>query len=395
MILRYPIMTKTKEGEGRKIRLAHILPKKDLFDSKLNIPLGDESFFKQVVSSLKEWVKTRKPNILLEHRRDGETLGEIVGIHEDEKGIFAEMVLNPDIDQKLQEGKFRFVSPTIAWNHKADDFGAHGTWPAALLEVSMVACPRHSRQIPMTQINELSESRVLNSHVTQLSARIGPTESYFISDTEDINMSLEELQEVMAEMLAPVVERLDALESSSLEEGEEEEVKEEDAEASADEAKVDEDEGQAEGDEERAEVKEEEAELAEDGKEEEEVVELSEKLSDVQTMERRALLAEAKVAELNGVITMRDAQNAVASDLVGRPHMSSMSEKLVNIYVTDRDLYSEVIGVIPADATSILAERVTVGYATGNAKAGNPYKAALALQKAEGINYLEALKRVG
>jgi hypothetical protein len=371
--------------EEKKTRLAHILPAKSLFDGELNIPLDDPKFFKKIVSSLQEWVDTRKPNILLEHRRDGESLGEITKVFSDERGIFAEMVLNEETEQKFSEGKFRFVSPTIAWSHKADDYSDRGAWPAALLEVSMVATPRHSRQLPLTHINELSESEVLNTErITQFSALVGPElKTSFIGE---IDMSLEELQEVMAGMLAPIVERLAALEAPAEELAEDaEEVKEEEVETVA----VEDEEVSEEAVE--VEVKE-EAELAEDEEDEKEVSSLSEAPS--KDLEKRALLAEAKVAELKAVIAMRDAQAVVAKDISSRPHMSSMSEKLVKIYVSDRDLYKEVLGVIPENATSVLAERVTVGFVSENPNTGNPYTAAYALAEKEGISYPEALKRI-
>ncbi len=385
----------------RPTRLAHILPRQDLFDSAAVIPLSDQEFFKQTVRSLREWVETRKPNVLREHVRDGESMGEVIGIIEDDSGIYAEVILSPEAEQKLKEGKLRYVSGSFSWNHKADDYSDRGAWPSALMELSFVSVPRHSRQIPIPQLNNLSEADVISSdHITQLSAVFNEHDSFLI---EVSDMDLEQLQELLATMLAdamaPMIERLEHLESR-LNEEEEGERDEEVKEAEADEAKAedgedkpaeDEDLGQAEGDLERAEAKEEE--MAED-EEGEEKSELSESPNVIRDLEKRAVLAEARIAELEQEIAFRNANNVVAKDIASRPHMSTMSEKLVKIYMADQELYNDVLGAVPESSASILSERVTVGFAHANSKPSNPYKAAAELAKAEGISYPEALKRV-
>ncbi len=392
------------------MRLAHILPRKDLFDGAALIPLSNPEFYKKTVTSLREWVATRKPSVLVEHERDGEASGAVVGIVEDERGIFAQLELTPDAESKLKEGKLRFVSGTFAWNHKADDYSDNGAWPSSLLELSMVSVPRHSRQIPMTELNQLSklsERNVLSSgHVTQLSATFTPTQSFFINEVTD--MDLEQLRELLGTMLeeamTPLLERVDAIESGMQEEpAKEEEAEVEEAgadvkkvEEGEDKSETDVDEGEAKGDLERAEEKEEgEEELAEEKVEEEEESKLSETVDPTRELEKRAVLAEARIAELEGQIALRDAKVSVASDIASRPHMSSMSEKLVKIYMNDKELYKEVLGVVPEANSSILSERVTVGYAHLESKVSDPYKAAAKLAKDEGITYLEALAKVG
>lgn len=390
------------------IRLSHILPRKDLFDGQRVLPLSDPKFFGTIVASLREWVATRKPSIIKEHRRDGESYGEVVGIVEDERGIFAQVRFIPEAEAKLAEGKIKYVSGTFVFNHKADDFTDKGVWPCSLLELSMVSVPRHSRQISMQHLNQLSESDVvLEGYVTQFNSVLTPTDTFIIEEETDMDLDKlnELLESLLADAMAPLLDRIAKLEAAADEVAPKEpEVQEEVKEAEVDEAKAedeapakaDEDEGQAEGDVKRAEEKEaEEATEASEEAPEDEESKLSEPVVDLtRELEKRAVLAEARVAELEADIRLRDAHVVVAGDIASRPHMSSMSEKLVKIYMSDKDLYTEVLGVVPESTSSLLSERVAVGYAHVDAKPSNPYKAATALAKAEGISYTEALSRV-
>ena len=387
------------------IRLSHILPRKDLFDGERVLPLSDPVFFKTVTDSLKEWVRTRKPNICKEHRRDGESYGEVLGIVEDERGIFAQVRFIPEAEAKLAQGKLKYCSGTFVFNHKADDYTEKGAWPCSLLELSLVSVPRHSRQISMQHLNQLSESDVvLEGYVTQFNSVYTPTDTFIIEEEPDMDLDkLNELLEaLLVDAMAPLLERIGKLEAAAEvkapEEAEEEvkeaEVDEAKAEEAPESAKADEEEGEAKAEEKLAEEAPEASEEAPELKEEEESM-LSEPVVDLnRELEKRAVLAEAKVAELEADICLRDAHVAVANDIASRPHMSSMSEKLVNIYMNDKDLYTEVLGVVPESTSSLLSERVAVGYAHVDAKPSNPYKAATELAKAEGITYTEALSRV-
>lgn len=379
--------------------LAHILPAQSLFDGEHIIPLDNPDFFNRVVDSLAEWVATRKPGICLEHERNGESLGYVNAIVEDEKGVFAEMILNEEASLRFADDAFRFVSPTIAWNHRADDYGDRGAWAASLLEISFVSVPRHSRQLPIEEMSKLAENTKQSvfynetETVSYFSAYVDEGDTYFITEPEtnegEYDMDLEKLQELLSgmldERLDPLYRRLDALE------GREEEVKEE----------VDEDLEAAEEVKEDVEVKEEvEVEAAEEVVEEEKeevVIELSEVQAlkaTVKALEKRSILAEANVEKLNAELAHRDAVMHVGDDIVARPHLSAMSEKLVSIFKTDKKLYSEVLDVVPAGSASVLNERVTVGYSRQDASMGNPYEAASKLASDEGIDYRQAFTRL-
>jgi hypothetical protein len=393
-----------------KTILAHILPKASLFDGEHVIPLDDRPYFNIVVDSLADWVASRKPSVLIEHERNGESLGHVNAIIEDDRGIFAELVLEGEAAARFEDDAYRFVSPTIAWQHRADDFGDRGPWPAALLEVSFVSVPRHSRQVPVSEISQMAEKETgavfynekeqTEEHVSYFSAYVDDYETYFLTEQNEnqnegeLEMDLEKLNEMFAELLerqlAPLLERLDKLEAPEEEPAEEEAAAEEMAE---EEAAVEE---KAEEKEEEAEEKVEEL-YEEKDESEESLSELSETdvLNErIKELEKRSVMAEANVEKLNAEIAHRDAVLHVGNDIASRPHLSSMSERLVNIFKTDKNLYSEVLDVVPEGATSVLGERVTVGFAKADVSLGNPYEAASKLAGDEGISYREAFTRL-
>ncbi len=391
-----------------KTVLAHILPAQSLFDGEHLIPLNDSNFFNRIFDSLAEWVATRKPGICLEHERNGESMGYVNRVIEDELGIFAELVLNEEASIRFEDDAFRFVSPTIAWNHRADDYGDKGAWDAALLEVSFVSVPRHSRQVPIEEMSSLAENTNQSvfynetETVSYFSAYVDEADTYFITETNEgeNEMDLDKLGEMMTglldERLAPLLARLDALESPK-EEGEEVKVEEEvevkeDEKLEAEEvAGVDEEE-KAEG-----EIEEEAKDLELSDKEDGEKSEMSEAdvLNErIKELEKRSVMAEANVEKLNAEIAHRDAVLHVGGDIASRPHLSAMSERLVTIYKTDKNLYTEVLDVVPAGSASVLNERVTVGFAKADASLGNPYEAASKLSSDEGISYREAFTRL-
>ena len=379
--------------------LTHILPAKDLYDERndLVVPLSDKTFFSTILASLKEWVATRKPSVIVEHDRNGEALGFVENIIEDENGIFAEIVL-----ENAEEAKNRrYVSPTIAWNHKADDYSDRGdSWPAALLELSFVSVPRHSRQVPATetQMSEKNNPAVFyneNERTSYFSYDINDAivlTEYDQKTKEYTKMDLEKLSEMLSalldERLAPILERLDKLEGAGEEEPAEEEVveeeKEEEVVEAAEEAMYEE------------KVEEEVVVVAEDMEKEEEssLSEIAELNSRIRELEKRSVLAEARAEELAAELAHRDAVDAVAADVADRPHLSTMSERLVGILKRDEGLYKEVLEVVPSTNQSVFGERLTVGFSKKDTAVSNPYEAASKLSAEEGISYREAFERL-
>ena len=392
-----------------KTVLAHILPAQSLFDGEHLIPLNDSNFFNRIFDSLAEWVATRKPGICLEHERNGESMGYVNRVIEDELGIFAELVLNEEASIRFEDDAFRFVSPTIAWNHRADDYGDKGAWDAALLEVSFVSVPRHSRQVPIEEMSSLAENTNQSvfynetETVSYFSAYVDEADTYFITETNEgeNEMDLDKLGEMMTglldERLAPLLARLDALESPK-EEGEEEVKVEEEVEVKDDEKlEAEEVAGVTEEEKAEGEIEEEAKDLELSDKEDGEKSEMSEAdvLNErIKELEKRSVMAEANVEKLNAEIAHRDAVLHVGGDIASRPHLSAMSERLVTIYKTDKNLYTEVLDVVPAGSASVLNERVTVGFAKADASLGNPYEAASKLSSDEGISYREAFTRL-
>lgn len=388
--------------ENKTKMLTHILPAKDLYDERndLVVPLSDKTFFSTILASLKEWVATRKPSVIIEHDRNGEALGFVENIIEDENGIFAEIVL-----ENAEEAKNRrYVSPTIAWNHKADDYSDRGdSWPAALLELSFVSVPRHSRQVPATetQMSEKNNPEVFyseNERTSYFSYDINDASvltEYDQKTKENIDMDLEKLSEMLSalldERLAAILERLDKLEGDGEEEPAEEEVVEA-AEEEGEEPVVEAAEEEVVEEEKEEEV----VEAAEEEEKEEEssLSEIAELNSRIRELEKRSVLAEARAEELAAELAHRDAVDAVAADVADRPHLSTMSERLVGILKRDEGLYKEVLEVVPSTNQSVFGERLTVGFSKKDTAVSNPYEAASKLSAEEGISYREAFERL-
>ena len=136
--------------------LAHILPDTDLFDGQRTIPLSDPMFRSLIVQSMQAFVDKAQPSVLIEHQRNGKSYGKVLGVFQDDDGIFASFSVNDDIAAGIEKGEYRFVSPTIAWNFAADDYDEEedNRYPAALLELSLVSVPRHYlRQQDLQELN--------------------------------------------------------------------------------------------------------------------------------------------------------------------------------------------------------------------------------------------------
>lgn len=401
-----------------KTFLANILPNTDLFDGAKKIPLSDKGFRKTIVDSMKKWVEKTKPNILKEHKPDGGSYGVVEDVFEDKDGIFAKVsVTDPEIQRGMESKKYRYVSPTIAWNFPGDDYNEKddNKWPAALLEVSLVSIPRHfTRQVEIEEAKSvLGQSSLLNYNdnvtISQFSAELSDeTETYILLE-EDTTMDLQELAKMLGEMLdeklTPIMERLEVVERDSAE-GRDDERKEEGETEAAEEVVEVEEAPEKEEESDSAPVEEEKAEEPTEAAEEEpaeeepaededpkdkEIAELKAKLAE---MEKASVMSEAKVSELNAEIALRDAKEKVAGDTANKPHLSQMSEKLVGILMKDEDLYNEVISISGGESTkSILSQRSTVGYAPIKEESVNPYDMAHRISQAEGISYKEALTK--
>jgi len=136
--------------------LAHILPNTDLFDGERTLPLSDPYFRTLIVQSMQAFVDKTQPSVLIEHQRNGKVYGKVLGVFEDDDGIYASFSVNEEIAEGIENGNYRFVSPTIAWNFAADDYDIEedNRYPAALLELSLVSVPRHyTRQNDLQELN--------------------------------------------------------------------------------------------------------------------------------------------------------------------------------------------------------------------------------------------------
>ena len=136
--------------------LAHILPNDDLFDGTRILPLSNPDFKSLIIQSMQAFVDKTQPSVLIEHKREGKVYGKVLGVFGDDEGIYATFEVNEEIAEGIENGEYRFVSPTIAWNFKADDYKEYedNVYPAALLELSLVSIPRHyTRQQDLQELN--------------------------------------------------------------------------------------------------------------------------------------------------------------------------------------------------------------------------------------------------
>jgi len=197
-------------------------------------------------------------------------------------------------------------------------------------------------------------------------------------------MQMNELQEMFEAMLEPIMRRLEEVEKLA-------------AEARDDDRKE-----ETQMEEPMADVVEEIVEdvveeVMDDEKEDEmgegEYSKMSERIAE---LEKASILAEARVAELEAEISLRDAKAVVEADIASRPHLSQMSEKLVGLYQKDRDLYIDVLscaGEAKTDVKSVLSQRVTSGFSEVQAPK-DPFAAAHDVAAEKGITYREALEGI-
>lgn len=177
-----------------------ILPLRDLHDGNRVLRLGDPSFVHSTYESLRDWVSSSKPSVLVEHQVDGTKLGNVVAIELREDAIWAHMELEEEAEPYMQS----YVSPRIAWNFLADN--TH-TYDAALLELSFVSVPRwyvgqyeanqHSIDSDLTLLSEITLSSdpteahpmdpYMEEQIMKLEERIAALEANFseLSDTTE------------------------------------------------------------------------------------------------------------------------------------------------------------------------------------------------------------------
>jgi hypothetical protein len=392
-----------------KTILANILPGSDLFDGDKIIPLSSTAFRKAVVSSLKNWVDKTKPNLLKEHKPDGGSYGFVDNIFEDDNGdIYATVnITDPQTIEEFEDERYRFVSPTVAWNFRADDWNPEkdNTWDAALLELSLVSVPRHfTRQ---QEILELSELNYKTNDLSVLSAELEPeSDTYILLKGEQKDMDFEKLTELFTglldDKLAPVMQRLEVIERDAAE-GRDDVRKEEDQTEAGEMTVVVPDGLEGEALDAVAEVVEEIVEEAPEGEKEEEEVEslgyykkMAEDMkAKLEALEAESVLSEARLKELQEEVRLRDVKAKVAADVATRPHLSQMSNRLESILLKDENLYTEVLTIAGENTRSVLAERQTVGFVPTAPKSDNVFDEALKISNAEGISYKDALAKLG
>ena len=390
-----------------KTILANILPGSDLFDGDKIIPLASTAFRKAVVSSLKNWVDKTKPNLLKEHKPDGGSYGFVDNIFEDDNGdIYATVnITDPQTIEEFENERYRFVSPTVAWNFRGDDWNPEldNTWDAALLELSLVSVPRHfTRQ---QEILELSGLDYKTNDLSVLSAELEPeSDTYILLKGEQKDMDFEKLTELFTglldDKLAPVMQRLEVIERDAAEGRDD--VRKEEAETEAAEMTVIVPDGlEGEALDAVGEIVDEVVEASPEGEEEEKdslgyYKKMAEDMkAKLEALEAESVLSEARLKELQDDIRLRDVKAKVAADVASRPHLSQMSDRLQSILLKDENLYTEVLTIAGENTRSVLAERQTVGFVPAAPKSNNVFDEALKISNAEGISYKHALPKLG
>ena len=222
---------------------------------------------------------------------------------------------------------------------------------------------------------------------------------------------LEMIKELLTERLEPIMERLQKLEGMTQKEGAKEETIERDAAEARDDERKEEDLTEAAEpmtviveDEKVGEVVDAIAEAVE-GEEEEEVSESEmkyaklmedyKKLADqMKEMKEASKMKEQTIEELKKEAILKEAQAKVSATLADKPHLSQMSERLVDLYINDQELFNDIVS-IKGGGMSSLSERTTRGLSPVAPTAKKDvYEMAYEIQNREGISYAEALAKL-
>jgi hypothetical protein len=344
---------------------------------------------------------------LKEHKPDGGSYGFVDNIFEDDNGdIYATVnITDPQTIEEFENERYRFVSPTVAWNFRGDDWNPEldNTWDAALLELSLVSVPRHfTRQ---QEILELSGLDYKTNDLSVLSAELEPeSDTYILLKGEQKDMDFEKLTELFTglldDKLAPVMQRLEVIERTAAEGRDD--VRKEEAETEAAEMTVIVPDGlEGEALDAVGEIVDEVVEASPEGEEEEKdslgyYKKMAEDMkAKLEALEAESVLSEARLKELQDDIRLRDVKAKVAADVASRPHLSQMSDRLQSILLKDENLYTEVLTIAGENTRSVLAERQTVGFVPAAPKSNNVFDEALKISNAEGISYKDALAKLG
>lgn len=394
--------------------LCQILPKRDVNDGNVLIPLSNPNFYNRTYLSLKKWVKEAKPSLLKEHNREGDSYGKVTDIVSMEDGLHAVIVMDPSTYREYKDGRYRYVSPYIAWNFKADDYDPRkdNLWDAALLETSLVSVPRFLLgQKPIGSVSLDSVSRLEN--VSVMNSRLDNENigSFYLEEVD-----MEELMKMMKGMLDEHTkalreeflakakeEKVSDVETVEVKEEVSEETSEEDSEMAAKSSCMEEDLTNTEEDLESSDSVEKETsielrveeEVPADKSEEEASKEEDSEMAD-DPRDARIVELESRIAELEAMVADYEAETAVVSDLADKPHLSSMRQSLKSAYMKDRNLYADILKMpAPASTVSAFSERMTIGYTPSkNTLPADPFAAARVLSERENIGYTEAFRRV-
>lgn len=416
-------MATNNSGRRKYLRL-HLLPARDIHDGQRTIRLSDSSYRSEVFASIRRNVRLFKPSLLLEHNLEGQSYGYIDQVYATDEGLFARAVIqDPDTQEQIKgwglvdfAQKFRFVSPRIVWNGR-DDKGM--IQPARLLEVSLTHVPRFA--IGQQEIAEEDDSKVgmddsasdgIGEYVTAMSfdksgQLVNDKEGVSIMTTkgakvstladdldetdagvevidsaEEVEADIEVLdrdtvqtiiQEALESLVPALAEQVKGLVLGELAGPQE---------AAESETEASEEPSAAPEEDEEEEAVETAASEDEDSKEEE---------SEMSVLKRENQLLKAEIQ--------------VREDLITRPHLSTMSEKLVRIYVEAPGVYEDVLevaggarastGAASNAGTSIMSQRVSPTARAAARVNQDAVERALNISREQGITFAEAYRQAG
>lgn len=184
---------------------AQILPSRDITTNEGRvIALSDDDVFAKLYDDLKRWIDTvgRVP-VLKEHNMNGESYGLVHDVFHKPSGIVARMRVTKQLYMDYMAGLIRFVSPSLAFNFKADD---GMIYPVALLEVSMVSVPRYLIGQPTLQ--------EMNSGATQMaqaSTEANQSNFKWVTKPESISTMAEESSQTTDEVVDMKPEEIRAI----------------------------------------------------------------------------------------------------------------------------------------------------------------------------------------
>ena len=342
-------------------RTIHLLPSSELHvvdvtGKEVVWDLSNEETRAAIIESAEGYLEAAGAPVLLNHERTPNTFGELVkgSLRWEDDGLYAEMGLTEEVDERFEKGEFRKVSGSWASQHK-DATGK--VWPYVLHEVSLV----WESQFDAGQ----RDLRELNGVQIPMSQSTEGRFAFTMALDEPQQHGGPKMDDVQA-MLVALGERMDALEARLAEHKEEPE----------------------EG-----------AEMMED-EEPKEMGNDYEMASRVKMLEAELSAMKAAEADRAEKAAAEQCANAVAVAMSAKPGLSRIgSDHLAKVYRASVDTFTALVDGFDSDGA--VAAPVSMGAAFGGQQSVNTESderplatRALEMSKKTGISFRDALAQL-